>query len=107
MDKVSVWVRNGLALVGVLALGYWLGAGRAVSASSSGQSSADVGFELTGVNETSSLLVYQPTTKTVYVYREPRLAIQLCNAVTNSRWTSPAESFSGFPARRPRYCRSV
>jgi hypothetical protein len=69
MDKVSGWVRNGLALVGVLALGYWLGAGRAVMASSYGQSDADVQFQMTGVNETSSLLVYQPATKTVYVYR--------------------------------------
>jgi hypothetical protein len=32
-------------------------------------SSGDVEFQLTGVNETSSLLVYQPSNKTVYVYR--------------------------------------
>jgi hypothetical protein len=31
--------------------------------------SDDVQFELQGVNENSSLLVYQPSTKTVYVYR--------------------------------------
>jgi hypothetical protein len=69
MDKASVWVRNVLALVGVLALGYWLGADRTVKASSYVQSGESVGFQLTGVDETSSLLVYQPATKTVYVYR--------------------------------------
>jgi hypothetical protein len=69
MAKVSEWVRNGLALMGVLMLGYWLGAGSPVKASGSGESGGDVQFQLAGVNETSSLLVYQPTTKTVYVYR--------------------------------------
>ena len=64
MEKAKEWLRNLLALAGVFALGYWLAAGRAVHASSD-----DVQFELQGVNESSSLLVYQPSTKTVYVYR--------------------------------------
>jgi hypothetical protein len=68
MEKAVCWMRNGLALVGVLALGFWLGAGRTVKASSN-ESGADVEFQLTGVNETSSLLIYQPGTKTVYVYQ--------------------------------------
>jgi hypothetical protein len=53
-----------LALAGIFALGYWLAGARAVRASTD-----DVQFELQGVNENSSLLVYQPSTKTVYVYR--------------------------------------
>jgi hypothetical protein len=69
MEKVSLWVRNGLAVVGVLALGYWMGTNRTVHASSSSSSGDGVAFQLTGVNETSSLLVYQPGNKTVYVYR--------------------------------------
>ena len=69
MEKVSLWLRNGLAVVGVLALGYWIGATGTVKASSSGSSTGDVEFQLTNVNETSSLLVYQPGNKTVYVYR--------------------------------------
>jgi hypothetical protein len=63
------WLRNGLALVGVLALGYWLGTGRTVIASSYPAGGGDVQFQLAGVNEKSSLLVYQPGTKTVYVYQ--------------------------------------
>ena len=69
MGKVWEWTRNGLALVGVLALGFWLGSGRTVNASSNQSSGGDVEFQLTGINETSSLLVYQPGTKTVYVYQ--------------------------------------
>jgi len=69
MEKAWEWTRNGLAIVGVLAFGFWLGAGRTVSASSYQSSSSDVESQLTGINPTSSLLVYQPGTKTVYVYQ--------------------------------------
>ncbi len=69
MGKVWDWVRNGLALGGVLALGFWLGAGRTVNASSNQSSGGDVEFQLTEINPTSSLLVYQPGSKTVYVYQ--------------------------------------
>ncbi|HWG20840.1 MAG TPA: hypothetical protein VG225_09940 [Terracidiphilus sp.] len=68
MDKTWMWMRNGLALVGVLAIGFWLGSGRIVKASSY-ESSGGVQFQLTGINESSSLLVYKPEAKTVYVYR--------------------------------------
>jgi hypothetical protein len=64
-----MWSRNALAILGVLALGYWFGNTRAVSASSTGSNGFGVQFQLTGINESSSLLVYQPETKTVYVYR--------------------------------------
>lgn len=64
MQKAKEWLRNGFALVGVLAVGYWLGSIRTVAASGD-----DLAFQLTGVNETSALLVYQPSMKTVYVYR--------------------------------------
>jgi len=69
MGKVWEWTKNGLALAGVLALGFWLGAGRTVIASSNQSSGGDVEFQLTGISPTSSLLVYQPGTKTVYVYQ--------------------------------------
>jgi hypothetical protein len=69
MNTVWGWTRNGLALIGVLALGFWLGAGRTVNASSGDSSWGDVEFQMTSVSPTSSLLVYQPRTKTVYVYQ--------------------------------------
>jgi hypothetical protein len=69
MEKVWEWTRNGLAILGVLALGFWLGSGRTVNASTYQSSTGDVEFQLTGINPTSSLLVYQPGTKTVYVYQ--------------------------------------
>jgi hypothetical protein len=69
MERLLLGVLNGLALVGVLALGCWLGAVGTVKASSYAPTGGDVQFQLTGVNETSSLLVYQPGTKTVYVYQ--------------------------------------
>jgi hypothetical protein len=69
MREVWDWTRNCLALGAVLAFGFWLGAGRSVSASSNQSGAGDVEFQLTGINQTSSLLVYQPGTKTVYVYQ--------------------------------------
>jgi hypothetical protein len=67
MRKAMEWLRNLLAVAGLLAIGFWLGSGRPAKAAS--DSGGDVEFQMTGVNETSSLLVYQPGTKTVYVYR--------------------------------------
>ena len=65
LEKVSGYGRNVLALVGVLALGYWLGGGKTVKAASAG----DLAFQLADVKEGSSLLVYEPSSKTVYVYQ--------------------------------------
>src|SRR6185437_117234 len=68
MAQVWVGMRNALALVGVLAIGFWLGAGRMVQASNS-ESWQGVQFQIAGVDRGSSLLVYHPETKTVYVYQ--------------------------------------
>jgi hypothetical protein len=68
MQKALELARNGFAILGLLAIGFWLGAGRTVKASSS-DSGQGVQFQLTGMNPTSSLLVYQPNSKTVYVYQ--------------------------------------
>jgi hypothetical protein len=68
MGKVWDWARNSLAFGAVLAFGFWLGAGRSVKASSS-EAGMGVQFQLAGVSEASSLLVYQPETRTVYVYQ--------------------------------------
>jgi hypothetical protein len=64
MQKTKQTLTQIAAIFGVFMLGYWLANVRAVHASSD-----DVQFELQGVTENSSLLVYQPSTRTVYVYR--------------------------------------
>lgn len=64
MRKMNEWPHNLLALAGALALGYMLGSGGTVKAAT-----GDIAFLLVDVKETSSLLVYQPSSKTVYVYR--------------------------------------
>ncbi len=69
MTKAYVWMKNGFALIGMLAIGFWLGSGHTVRASSydSGQG---VQFQLTsGVESTSALLVYDPDKKTVFLYQ--------------------------------------
>jgi hypothetical protein len=68
MGKALVWITNGLALVGVLAIGFWLGTGRTAHASGNA-SGQGVQFQLTGLAQSSALLVYHPDTKTVYVYQ--------------------------------------
>lgn len=62
--KQMDWLRNGLAVVGVLMLGYWLGSARGVKAAPD-----DLAFQLTDVGERSALLVYQPSTRTIFVYQ--------------------------------------
>jgi len=62
-------MKNGLALLAMLALGFWLGSGHAVRASGD-DSGQGVQFQLTGgIEPTSSLLVYVPDRKTVYLYQ--------------------------------------
>jgi len=69
MEKAWGWAKKGFALIGVLALGFWLGSARSVRASSDESASGVLQFQLTSVNPASSLLVYQPKTNTVYVYQ--------------------------------------
>ncbi len=69
MERTGTWVRNGLAFAGALALGLWLGSARSAKAAGYDSSGNGVQFQLTGVDETSSLLVYEPGARTVYVYR--------------------------------------
>lgn len=68
MQKAVAWTRNGLALVGVLALGFWFGSSRTVKAATYGYGD-DLQFQLAGVSDHSSLLLYDPGSKTVYVYQ--------------------------------------
>jgi hypothetical protein len=56
-------VRDGLALVGVFALGWMLHGGIVHAAAD------DVQFQLQEVHPNSTLLVYQPSDKTIYVYQ--------------------------------------
>jgi len=76
MGKAVEWLRNVLAVMGLLAIGFWLGSGRPVAASSNGEG---VMFQLTGVDQNSSLLIYHPESKTVYVYRGATLGNETVN----------------------------
>jgi hypothetical protein len=69
MGKVWEWVRNGLALAGILALGMWLGSARTVTAAGYQPVRGVPQFQLTGVDPSSALLVYEPESHAVYVYR--------------------------------------
>jgi hypothetical protein len=69
MERTVAWVRNSLALVGALAVGIWLGSAHSAKAAGYDAGGNGVQFQLTGVDEASSLLVYEPGTRTVYVYR--------------------------------------
>lgn len=69
MSGIWIWTRNGLACAGILALGFWVGTSRPVKASSYSPNGVGVQFQLAGVYDSSSLLVYEPDTRTVYVYQ--------------------------------------
>ncbi len=67
MQRAWEWVRNGLAVVGLLAVGYCLGSSSHVKAASN--SEGGVSFQMDGVSDTSALLVYHPESRSLYVYR--------------------------------------
>ncbi|HEU5350188.1 MAG TPA: hypothetical protein VFU55_01220 [Terracidiphilus sp.] len=64
----SGWMKGAVIAVAALALGLWLGNARAARASNYANDGG-LQFQLAGVSEHSSLLVYQPGTRTVYVYQ--------------------------------------
>jgi len=69
MTDVARWLRNGLAAVGVLTLFYCLGVTRPARSTVYAANQVDPQFQLATVSQSSSLLVYQPDTKTIYVYQ--------------------------------------
>jgi hypothetical protein len=68
MKNLPGWAKGALIAAAALALGLWLGNARAARASSDAGGGV-LEFQLAGVNERSALLVYQPSTRTVYVYQ--------------------------------------
>jgi hypothetical protein len=80
----------------VLAIGFWLRAGRTVEASSS-DAGMGVQFQLAGVNEASSLLVYQPETRTVYVYQGATLGNANVQCAYKFQMTRPGEVIRRVP----------
>src|ERR1700722_4400066 len=100
MAKVGGWVRNGLAarglVLGALAFGFCLGAGRTVKASSS-DAGMGVQFQLAGVSEANSLLVYQPETRTVYVYQGSTLGDSSVQCTYKFEMTRPGEAIHRVP----------
>ena len=72
MQKAAEYLRNGLAILGLIALGYWLGSSShgSISQVQAASSSGDgVSFQMDGVSDNSALLVYHPESKSLYVYR--------------------------------------
>lgn len=97
MKKAADWLKSALALAGVLVLGFWLGAGRTAQASS--DDGAGVQFQLTGISPASSLLVYQPGTKAVYVYQGATTGNAALQCSFMFQLTRALEkSFTAFPA---------
>ena len=101
MSKVWTWTRNGFAFIGAMALAFWIGTGRMASASSYETGGAGVQFQLAGVNESSSLLVYQPETKTVYVYQGATVGNSNLQCSYMFRMTRPGEVIHRVPCAVP------
>ncbi len=100
MQRAAGCAKNALALVGVLAVGLWLGAGRTAKASSD-DDGAGVQFQLTGVSPASCLLVYQPGTKTVYVYQGATTGNNALQCSFMFQLTRPGEVIHRVPCRIP------
>jgi len=69
MNQLTRWLKEILPILMILALAYWLGVTRPVRSTVYAANQDDPQFQLTTVNQASSLLVYQPDTKTIYVYQ--------------------------------------
>jgi hypothetical protein len=102
MKQAVQWIRNSLALTGVLALGFWFGASHTVKASSY-ESGDGVHFQLTGINPDSSLLVYEPGTKTVYVYQAATTGNSALQCSYKFQLTRPGEVIRRVPCAVPNH----
>ncbi len=100
MGRVWEWTRNSLALVGVLAFGFWLGAGRAVKASTS-DAGMGVQFQMDGISTASALLVYQPETRTIYVYQGATVGSSNVQCSYKFQMTRPGEVLRREPCPIP------
>jgi len=100
MTNVSNWARNALAIVGLIALSYWLGSGRTVKASTS-DAGMGVQFQMTGLNEASTLFVYQPETRTVYVYQGANVGNANVQCSYKFQMTRPGEVIRRVPCPVP------
>jgi len=101
MKEICDWTRNVLAVLGLLALGFWLGAGRDVKASSNETGGMGVQFQLDGVRPESALLVYQPETKTVYVYQGATTGNSNVQCAFKFQLTRPGEVIRRVPCPVP------
>ncbi len=100
MRRLWEWMRNGLAFGAVLALGFWLGADRTVKASTS-DSGMGVQFQMEGINPSSSLLVYQPETRTIYVYQAATSGSSNVQCSYKFQMTRPGEVIRRVPCPLP------
>jgi len=101
MNATVSWLKSIFALAAVLALGLWLGAAHTAKASSD-DDGAGVQFQLTsGINPESSLLVYQPGTKTVYVYQGATTGNNALQCSFMYQLTRPGEVIHRIPCRVP------
>lgn len=101
MNRVWTWTRSGLAFAGILALGYWFGTSRAVSASSYSPNGQGVQFQFTGAKDSSSLLVYQPETRTVYLYQGALVGNASLQCSYMFQMTRPGEVIRRVPCAIP------
>ena len=101
MEKLYVWARNALAVVGLLALGVWLGASHSVKASSNESGGMGVQFQLDGIKPESALLIYQPETKTVYVYQGATTGNANVQCTYKFQLTRPGEVIRRVPCPVP------
>jgi hypothetical protein len=69
MNQLTRWLKNGLPLLIVFALAYWLGVTHPARSIVYAANQTDPQFQLTTVGQSSSLLVYHPDTKIIYVYQ--------------------------------------
>jgi hypothetical protein len=69
MNHLTRWLKAALPMLALIALAYWLGVTHPARSTVYAANQTDPQFQLTTVNQSSSLLVYQPDTKTIYVYQ--------------------------------------
>ncbi|HET7103331.1 MAG TPA: hypothetical protein VFI20_04530 [Terracidiphilus sp.] len=98
MKRQRGWWMMGLLAVTAFAAGLWMGYPRAaMAAGGAGQ----VQFQLMGVNPSSSLLVYEPGTKTVYVYQGATTGNADINCSYKFELGTPGEPIRRIPCPLP------
>jgi hypothetical protein len=103
MNQLTRWLKDVLPMLAVVALAYWLGTARPAKSTVYAANQTDLQFQLSTVSQSSSLLVYQPDTQTIYVYQGATTGNSLVQCSFKFQLNKPGGAIQRVPCPVPSF----